>query len=136
MAVFSRSAWEKDVMGIIVINTPTIVTGFGGSRNPRDEFPCVYGKPKDEYLKAIPLLEQKAYYVGDEAVMKRLDLDLSYPMKSGRIVNSSEMEAVWNYTFSNALHISPEEHPVFMTVTPFTTKQVHVGGGTLNTNHV
>jgi len=40
------------------------------------------------------------------------------PIKKGIITSWDDMEVIWKHTFSNELHIDPEEHPVLLTESP------------------
>lgn len=45
-------------------------------------------------------------------------LKLSYPIDSGIVTDWSDMEKIWEYTFSNELRVDPSEYNVFLTEAP------------------
>ena len=50
-------------------------------------------------------------------------LSIDYPIKNGIVTNWDDMEKIWRYTFSEELHIVPEQHPVLLTDAPLNPKQ-------------
>lgn len=65
---------------------------------------------------------RKEYYVGDEAQNKRGILTLTHPVEHGIITNWDDMEKIWNHAFYEELRVSPEEHYVFLTEPPLSSK--------------
>ena len=87
--------------------------GFSGEEDPRAIFPTVNGRTKNEALMLA--MGEATECIGDEALSKRGVLDISYPIEFGVVTNWDDMEKIWTHAFSNALKISPDEHPVLVT---------------------
>ncbi|XP_071947939.1 actin-57B-like [Antedon mediterranea] len=99
-----------DNAAVVVIDNGSIMckAGFAGEDAPRVMFPAIVGRPKHQ------LLEQKEYYVGDEAYSQLDNLDIEYPIERGVITNWDAMEKIWHHCFYNELKIKPEEHLVLV----------------------
>ncbi len=71
------------------------------------------GRPKHQKLLAAKG-EHAEVHVGNKAEQNRGYLKLKYPMEHGVIKDWSDMEALWNYAYSE-LKVSQLEHPVLLT---------------------
>ncbi|PPR07737.1 hypothetical protein CVT24_003735 [Panaeolus cyanescens] len=58
----------------------------------------------------------------DEAQAKREFLSLKYPIERGYIKDWEGMETVWRHAIHNQLHVSADQHPIFLTETPLNPK--------------
>ncbi|VVB03076.1 unnamed protein product [Arabis nemorensis] len=87
--------------------TGVIQAGFAGDDEPTAIFPNIVGRPTG--------LNEKEYYVGDEAQAKRDNLTLHYPMENGIIKNWDDMEKIWHHALYDALRVAPQEHHVLLT---------------------
>ena len=101
--------------------TDTIKAGFGGDDAPHAEFSSLVGCSKVPKTSSDSGIEK--VYIGDEAMIKRKLLKLTFPIEHGMITSWDAMEKIWQHTFSNELRVDSEEHPVLCTETPFTPKQ-------------
>lgn len=81
--------------------------GFAGDDEPTAIFPNIVGRPTG--------MNEKEYYVGDEAQAKRDNLTLHYPMENGIIKNWDDMEKIWHHAFYDVLRVAPQEHHVLLT---------------------
>ena len=95
--------------------------GFSGEEAPKIMFPTMVGKTKVEGIYVGD--EKKESIIGSEAEKKFGILDISYPIQGGVIVNWDEMERIWTNTFYGELKISPEEHNLLLTESPFITRK-------------
>jgi len=110
---------EEDSGAIIIDNgSATVKAGFGGDLAPRSIFPTIVGVPKQEGD-----ITQRDAYFGDEALSKRDELNLKYPIKDGIVTSWDDMEKIWHHTFYNELRTSPEEHSVLLTEVPWNPKR-------------
>ena len=95
--------------------------GFSGEEAPKVMFPTMVGKTKVEGIYVGD--EKKESIIGSEAEKKFGILDISYPIQGGTIVNWDEMERIWANTFYGELKISPEEHNLLLSESPFITRK-------------
>jgi actin-related protein len=65
----------------------------------------------------------KDVYVGDEAEVKRLILNLKHPIENGIVNNWDDMEKIWNYVYFEELRVTPEKHPTLLTEVPENPKK-------------
>jgi actin-related protein len=63
----------------------------------------------------------KDYYVRDETPRTRGILIHQYPSEHDIVTKWDDMKKIWHYTY-NALHVYPEEHPVFLAEVPLNSK--------------
>lgn len=92
--------------------------GYGGADHPRISFPTLIGKPKQTDND----METRSIFIGNEAQQKIKLLNLSHPIKNGLVINFDDMEKIWHHTFYNELRSAPEEHPVFLSEVPLSSK--------------
>ena len=84
---------------IVIDNGSGMVkAGISGEDRPRCIFPAIVGRPKYSDMHGV---EQKDFYVGEEASKKKGILDLNYPISAGIVETWDNMEKVWSHTFFN-----------------------------------
>ncbi|KAA6382465.1 MAG: putative actin family protein [Streblomastix strix] len=76
--------------------------GMAGEDKPRSVFPQIIEQ------------NEKDYKIGDDAFSLRDNMNLHYPIERGNVNNWEEMEKIWNYTFSNILHVNSYEFPILI----------------------
>lgn len=109
---------EEEVKTVVIIDngSNTIKAGFAGDDAPRKIFPSVVG-----YTKKSPInlaMDEKAFYIGDEAKERRGRLDMKKPIQDSLINNWEDIENLWSYTFFNALKVCPDEVYAVITESP------------------
>ena len=90
--------------------------GFAGDDAPRAVFPSIIGLPHLE--QSMVGMCGNYSYVGDDAMVKRGILSLSYPIQRGIVTDWEDMERILHHTFYNELCVGPEEHPLLLTEPP------------------
>lgn len=108
-------------------NTPIVIdngsgrvrAGFADAAEPLVVFPSIVGRPRHQGVMVS--MDQRDFYVGDEAVAKRDLLTLKHPMEHGVVTNWDDMVKVWEYTFER-LRVDPSKHPVVLTEAPLNPK--------------
>ncbi|EGG19417.1 P-type ATPase [Cavenderia fasciculata] len=114
---FLQSINEKCL--VIDNGSGVVKAGFAGEDQPRCVFPSIVGYPLHvNVMKSMG----KDKYVGDEAQQKRGILSIKYPIEHGIITNWSDMETIWEYTFTNELRVDSSKHPVILTEAPLNPK--------------
>ncbi|XP_029640340.1 actin, cytoplasmic-like [Octopus sinensis] len=112
---------NDDFTALIVDNGSGISkAGFAGANSPCVVFPSIVGRPRHQ--STMVGMAHKDFYVGNEAQNKRGILSLKYPIEHGVVTNWDDMEKIWEYTFYNELHVSPEEQPILLTESPLNPK--------------
>jgi actin len=100
---------EEETKTVVVIDngSNTIKAGFAGDDAPRQIFPSNVG-----YTKKSPIslaMDEKAYYVGDEAKERRGRLEMKKPILDSLIKSWDDIESLWTHTFFNVLKVCPDE---------------------------
>jgi actin-related protein len=112
---------EEERTGLVIDNGSAVLkAGFTGDAAPRSCFPSVVGHSKHKGLMIA--MNQKGSYAGDEAHENRGTLNISRPIRAGRVADWKDAETLWHHTFYEALKVPPEEHPVLMTDAPLNPK--------------
>ncbi|CAI5943107.1 unnamed protein product [Closterium sp. NIES-64] len=93
--------------------------GVAGDNEPSAAFPSIVGRRRPGGEDRGTWWDaKKDAFVGDEAVAKRGDLALKYPIEHGIVTNWDDMEKIWHHIFYNELRVTPEERPVLLTEPP------------------
>lgn len=90
--------------------------GFSEDFAPFVAFPTIVGKAKNQNLMIG--MDQKEFYVGNEAASKMNLLQISNPIVRGVIEDWTKMEQIWQHTYENELVVDAQEHPVLVTQQP------------------
>lgn len=109
---------EDEIKTVVVIDngSNTIKAGFAGEDAPRKIFPSYVG-----YTKKHPIniaMDEKAFYVGDEARERRGRLDMNKPIVDSLVKNWEDIENLWTYTLFNVLKVCPDEVSAVITESP------------------
>ncbi|KAA6401220.1 MAG: putative Beta-actin protein 2, partial [Streblomastix strix] len=92
-----------DIKSIVLDNGSGIMkVGMAGEDKPRSVFPQIIEQ------------NEKDYKIGDDAFSLCDNMNLHYPIERGNVNNWEEMEKIWNYTFSNILHVNSYEFPILI----------------------
>ncbi len=83
--------------------------GYAGDNFPRYVIPSIIGRPMLRAAQKIGDTELKEIMVGDEAAPLRAFLEISYPLKEGKIKNWDDMEALWSYCFHKKLGLAEDK---------------------------
>lgn len=103
--------------GLVIDNgSQWIKAGFSKDEAPRSMVPSIVGSLKHKGVMVGT--DNKASFVGAEALKKRGLLDITRPINSGEVTDWQAMEQVWHHTFFNELQVSPEEQSVLLTEPP------------------
>jgi len=103
--------------------TGFVKCGYAGSNFPHAVFPSMVGRPILRSEEKIDNVQIKDLMVGDEAAKFRTMLQIAYPMDNGIVRNWEDMEALWDYTFSEKLKVDPKECKILLTEPPMNPKK-------------
>ena len=114
---------EEEIKTVVVIDngSNTIKAGFAGDDAPRKIFPSMIG-----YTKKSPInlaMDEKSYYVGDEAKERRGRLEMKNPFYDSLVNDWTDVENTWSYTFFSALKVCPEEVYAVITESPMNPRK-------------
>lgn len=109
---------DPDVVVIIDNGSGMVKAGLSTDEGPTQVFPEVVGRPRPGYAGQL----DKPLYVGDQINEHMEKLAVTYPLENGIVENFEYMELLWEYTFVDALKVSPTSHPVLLTEPPFNPK--------------
>ncbi|KAM3956899.1 actin [Aphomia sociella] len=104
-------SFEKPVV-VIDNGSFNIKAGFACDNHPVCMFRSAVGRPS--YLKGKYGHEPYDVFIGDEAVAKSEDLELSHPIRNGQIVHWDNMERIWHHIFYRELKVAPEDRAVIL----------------------
>lgn len=104
------------------IGTGHLKAGLAEDDAPKHYVPMVVGVPKSPDIMAG--MDQKDAYFGQEAVNKKIYLNLSEPVKQGIVTDIELLEKLFHEEiFDNVLKISPDEHKIMLTEPPNNPKK-------------
>ena len=112
---------EQKTVVVIDNGSNTIKAGFGGDDAPRKIFPSYVG-----YTKRSPInlaMDEKSYYVGDEAKERRGRLDMHQPFMDSLAKNWEDVENLWTYTLYDVLKVCPDKCYSVITESPLNPKK-------------
>ena len=112
---------DSNIHCVIDNGSGFIKAGFSGESGPRYHFPTIVGHTKVEGVYVSN--EKKESIIGNEAQQKFGILDINYPIQEGKIINWDEMTKIWFHTFFSELQIAPEEYNIFLTESPFNSRE-------------
>ena len=108
---------DDDQEPIIIDNgSGFIKAGFADDEAPKYVFPTVIGEPKAPGI--LVGMDQKPFYIGNDALSKKQFLNMSEPVQQGVIVNFDHMEQVWDQLLNQEMRINPDLFKFFVTETP------------------
>jgi actin-related protein 2 len=116
-------SWTNDKVVICDNGTGFVKCGFAGANFPTSIFPSMVGRPIFRAEENVGGLEVKDIMVGDEAAKLRMMLQITYPLENGIVRNWEEAEYLWDYTFSEKLHINSSECKILLTEPPMNPKK-------------
>eukprot|EP00123_Amoebidium_parasiticum_P003609 comp14895_c0_seq1/m.11443 comp14895_c0_seq1/g.11443 ORF comp14895_c0_seq1/g.11443 comp14895_c0_seq1/m.11443 type:complete len:381 (-) comp14895_c0_seq1:205-1347(-) len=95
--------------------------GFAGADAPKCVIPTIVGRPKHTRVMAGAL--EGEHFMGSKLEQNRGLLKLTHPMEHGIVENWNDMERLWQFLYSEELHIHSEDHPVLLTEAPLNPKK-------------
>eukprot|EP01052_Picozoa_sp_SAG31_P021082 SAG31_NODE_1612_length_7743_cov_6.653323_3_plen_375_part_00 len=124
-AGYARGTIPRENVVVLDNGSGYIKAGFAKDHFPRVTFPSIVGRPilRTDNLESgdTPL---KDLMIGDECVPVLGQLDVTYPIKEGKVEAGrwEDMDALWTHTFSK-LNVDPTESLVLLTEAPQNSMQ-------------
>ena len=114
---------EEETKSVVVIDNGscTVKAGFSGDDAPRKIFASYVG-----YTKKSPInlaMDEKSYYVGDEAKDRRGRLEMRQPFYDSIAKNWEDVENLWTYTLYDVLKVCPDKCYSVITESPLNPKK-------------
>lgn len=116
-----------DEVYILIDNgTSSMKAGLSTSNYPKIIPTCI-GYPK--YKKMMGYFDMSKYFtdkeirIGSSALNNRAVLKITYPIEKGIVNNWDDIETIYNYIFTEELHVAPEEHKIMLTESSLTPKE-------------
>ncbi|XP_045532038.1 actin-like [Pieris brassicae] len=104
-------AFEKPA--IVLDNGSYIMkAGFACDNHPVSMFRTLVGRPS--YLHGSYGREPYDVFIGDDAIAKIDDLELTSPIVNGKIIHWDNMERIWHHVFYRELKAAPEDRAVML----------------------
>ena len=110
---------------VIDIGTGHLKAGFCYDDAPKHLVPMVLGKPKSKSV--LVGMDQKDWFIGEEAIEKSSILNLEYPVEKGRIKDKDSIkhiEEMLMNLFTNDLLIEHENHKFMFTEPPNNPREI------------
>ncbi|XP_046976901.1 actin-1-like [Vanessa cardui] len=104
-------SFEKPAV-VIDNGSYSIKAGFACDNHPVAIFRTLIGRPN--YLHGSYGRQYYDVAVGDDAIARVEDLELSHPVVNGRIEHWDNMERIWHHTFYRELKVAPEDRAVIL----------------------
>ena len=83
--------------------------GLSNQEAPEVVIPSVIGRPMFGYAQKKCDVELKPLMIGDEVPSDRRLLDLTFPIKNGKIEKDEDMELLWEYVLQKKLRLSKKD---------------------------
>lgn len=117
---------EDDHEAIVIdIGTGSLKAGFCYDDAPKHQIPMVLGQAKN--ASVLVGMDQKDWYIGDEAIEKKQHLNLEYPVEKGRIKDVDSIEQIKQIIdnlITQNLIINVEEYKFMVTEPPNNPKEI------------
>jgi len=98
--------------------------GYAGNVSPQIVIPtCVATKPVTAKGKQFDGIDDMDFYIGEEALARSAQYDVTYPVRGGVIENWDNMERLWHNAIFRYLRCEPEEHYFLLTEPPMNTPE-------------
>jgi len=107
------------------VGTSALKMGYSNENYPSFHIPTIVGLPTMQISRRVKNSEKEAfatsqmidgYYIGNEALELVDDLEITYPIVNGIIVDREKTELVLKYAFFNIMKIkNPEDYCVMLT---------------------
>jgi len=110
----------------VVIDNGTGYTkmGYAGNYEPNYIIPTLIScKNEEKAAKGKDEILDLDFFIGEDAVVKRLNYDVDYPIRHGIIDNWDNMEKFWQRCIYQQLKCDPEEHYMLLTEPPMNTPE-------------
>jgi actin len=111
---------EENEPIIIDIGSGTMKAGNASDDAPKHIIPMVMGKPKSK--GALIGMDQKEWYIGQEALSKKAFLEFHAPVVAGRVQDIGHMEQIISHLMNDVMQRTLEEHKVMVTEVPLNDK--------------
>ena len=112
----AQPVYDDNAKAIVIDNgTSSIKAGFSGNDAPSFEIPTVIATPKF-FQSSMIGMGQKRVYIGCDAKKKRpIQMNMSYPIERGIIMNWNDMETIYQHLFDEEFKVGSDEYPVLLT---------------------
>ncbi|XP_004607098.1 actin-related protein T2 [Sorex araneus] len=115
-------AHALDLPAVILDNGSGLCkAGLSGEIGPRHVVSSVVGAPR--FKMPVAGANQKASFVGDEALQKAEALQLCWPIERGLVTHWDEAEKLWRHLFEWELGVKATERAVLMTETSLNPRE-------------
>jgi len=98
--------------------TGFVKCGFAGAQFPTAIFPSMVGRPLFRSEETKSDIQIHDIMVGDEASIARHMLKITYPLVNGQVVDWTDIDHIWDYTFHERLKVNTAECKVLLTEPP------------------
>lgn len=92
---------EENEPIVIDIGSGSLKAGFASDDAPKHNIPMVMGKPKSK--GALIGMDQKEWYIGNEALSKKALLEFHEPVVAGRVQGIDHMEQIVSHLMNDVM---------------------------------
>ncbi|XP_076458277.1 actin-3-like [Babylonia areolata] len=122
---------SEDLHNITMVldnGSDTLRAGFADCDRPSLVMPSIVGRPKytcDLNGAAVDASRDEEVIFGDEVLVKRHGLKLSYPVCWGLVQNWDDLNTMWKFALEQKLQCRVEESPLVVTESAYMVPKIH-----------
>lgn len=90
---------------------------------PSHSFPTMVGRPVLRSEERMAEIQLKDIMVGEECEIARSNLEITYPIRNGKVTDWEDMCRLWDHAFTDLLQVDPKTSQLLITEAPMNPKE-------------